>query len=173
MLTVLIQHFSSLQQQPSKTFPFCFRFRWFSFSWITFSCNMQQALLLLCSNFCYCVDIYLNFFRLISNFWVSLVSLVSRGNLLSSRPLVDHYYIHWKYHASCISDAVFFLHFFLFFWQNCSVFFEDQSLSGYLSTCAMFAEWSGERLGTFFQPNLLPWYLFQRVLAIFIIMVVS
>ena len=97
MLTVLIQHFSSLQQQPSKTFPFCFRFRWFSFSWITFSCNMQQALLLLCSNFCYCVDIYLNFFRLISNFWVSLVSLVSRGNLLSSRPLVDHYYIHWKY----------------------------------------------------------------------------
>ena len=31
-----------------------------------------------------------------------------------------------------------------------NVFFEDGSLSGYLSTCAVFAEWSGERLARFF-----------------------
>ena len=29
--------------------------------------------------------------------------------------------------------------------------FEDESLSGYLSTCAMFAEWSGGSLARFFQ----------------------
>ena len=34
--------------------------------------------------------------------------------------------------------------------------FEDESLSGYLSTCAMFAEWSGGASGQVFPTDILP-----------------